>query len=58
MNNIQEATCLNDLDINKDYIVEMIDLKGLQHIRIVFKTENVCLVEFIDPNEEKTIKRW
>lgn len=59
MSSIHDAECLNDLEINKDYIVEMVELPGLQHIRILFKTENVCLVEFIDPNDdEKTTKKW
>jgi hypothetical protein len=53
-----DAESFAELELNKDYIVELKEMPGPQHIRILYKGEYVCLIEIIDPNHEEGVKKW
>lgn len=58
---LYEITAFGELEVDKHYIVEVnndITEEEYVHIRVLYKNEDVCLYEIINPNEDKTIKRW
>lgn len=57
--NVEDMEYFGDLEQGKEYIVNLKEEDVFTtHIKVLFKGENVILIEKIDPNKDETFKEW